>query len=165
MQAIADADAVLLVGDISRPLSEQDRELKARVQTFRCFVVLNKADLPCLWSPEEKRDFAGAWPFAEVSAKTMAGIQELRTRILEQILGTAGMGQDGVLVTNLRHCRNLEAADKDLERAIAALRDGLSEEFVLTDLHRGLKNLGEITGETGVEDLLTEIFSRFCVGK
>ena len=164
VQAIADADAVLLVADVSRPLSQQDLELKERVQPFRCFAVLNKSDLPCFWSPEEKRDFAGAWPFAEVSAKTMAGIEDLRAKILEQIFG-AGVSKYGILVTNLRHCRNMEAAEEGLARAATALRDGLSEEFALADLHRGLRNLGEITGETGVEDLLTEIFSRFCVGK
>jgi tRNA modification GTPase len=75
------------------------------------------------------------------------------------------MTQDGILVTNLRHCRNLEDAEQGLARAAAALREGLSEEFALTDLHQGLQKLGEITGETGVEDLLSEIFSHFCVGK
>jgi tRNA modification GTPase len=75
------------------------------------------------------------------------------------------MRQDGILVTSLRHCRTLESAEGDLGRATTALQNGVSEEFALLDLHSGLRKLGEITGETGVEDLLTEIFSRFCVGK
>jgi tRNA modification GTPase len=52
-----------------------------------------------------------------------------------------------------------------LTRAGCALRDGLSEEFVLVDLHAALREFGAITGETSVEDLLNEIFSRFCIGK
>ena len=75
------------------------------------------------------------------------------------------MHQDGIMVTNLRHCHCLEGAERDLERAIESLREGLSEEFVLLDLHAGLKKLGMITGETDVDDLLTEIFSHFCIGK
>ena len=75
------------------------------------------------------------------------------------------MRRDGMLVTNLRHCRTLESAEADLGCAIATLQNGTSEEFALLDLHAGLRKLGEITGETGVEDLLSEIFSRFCVGK
>jgi tRNA modification GTPase len=164
-EAIADADAILLVGDTSRPLTKQDLALVEQLRDLRCFVVLNKADLPSCWSQREREEFSGAWPWKEVSAKTLAGIDELRARVLGQILGPAGMDQDGILVTNLRHCRNLEEAERDLARAASALEDGLSEEFALTDLHRGLKKLGEITGETCVEDLLSEIFSRFCIGK
>jgi tRNA modification GTPase len=164
-QAIADADAVILVGDLSRPLSPQDLALKEQLKDLRCLVVLNKLDLPSCWSPEEKREFSGSWPCAEVSAKKMEGIEGLRSQILENLFGAGGVQQDGMMITNLRHYRSLEAAESDLSRAAAALRNGLSEEFVLTDLHQCLRRFGEITGETGVEDLLTEIFSRFCIGK
>jgi tRNA modification GTPase len=164
-QAIADADAVLLVSDTSRLLSSEDLVLKTMLQDLRCLVVLNKADLPCRWSRDEKDEFCGVFPCAQVSAKTLSGIEALRERILEQIFGGSGIPSDGMLVTNLRHCRCLEAAAEDLSKAIAALENGLSEEFALTDLHRCLRRFGEITGETGVEDLLSEIFSRFCIGK
>jgi tRNA modification GTPase len=165
MQAIADADAVILVADTSRPQSQEDLDLKEQLRGSQCIAVMNKSDLPCCWSPVERREFAGDGTWAEVSAKTMAGIEGLRAKILNHILGSAGMRQDGMLVTNLRHCRTLESADAHLERATAALQNGTSEEFALLDLHAGLRKLGEITGETGVEDLLGEIFSRFCIGK
>jgi tRNA modification GTPase len=163
--AIADADAVLLVGDTSRSRTEEDMRLRAQIRDLRCLVVLNKSDLSPRWSEAERSEFAGAWPRIEVSAKTGAGIAELRAKILKQILGDRGMHQDGMLVTNLRHRRALEEAQRDLVNAISALKTDISEEFVLTDLHRGLRTLGEITGETGVEDLLSEIFSKFCIGK
>jgi tRNA modification GTPase len=165
MEAIADADAVLLVTDTSRPPSNQDSELKERLRNFQCIAVMNKADLPTCWSRDERMQFAGSWPLAEVSAKTMHGIDGLRTMILDQILGSSGERRDGMLVTNLRHCRSLEEAATDLSLAASALRTGVSEEYALVDLHRGLRKLGEITGETGVDDLLSEIFSRFCIGK
>jgi tRNA modification GTPase len=165
LEAIVDADAILLVVDRSQPYSQQDAALRQQSSQSLCVVVMNKSDLPSAWPPEEMQKFAGNWPFVEVSAKTGSGIEELRTAILKGLLGTAGVQQDSMLITNLRHVHNLEAAEKDLAHAANALQDGLSEEFALVDLHGGLKNLGAITGETGMDDLLSEIFSRFCIGK
>ncbi len=165
LRAVADADAILLVVDAGRPQSRQDRALKRRLQRLSCIVVMNKSDLPARWSPEEKLEYAGDWPCVDVSAKTGAGIAELRSAILNHILGGPGTRRDGILVTNLRHCIYMEAADKSLSRAGDALREGLSEEFVLADLHDALQQLGAIVGETRTEELLEEIFSRFCIGK
>jgi tRNA modification GTPase len=100
-----------------------------------------------------------------VSAKTGFGIKELRSAILNGLLGAGAMQLDTILITNLRHVHNLEDSEKHLEKAAEALQEGLSEEFALMHLHNGLNKLGAITGETCTEDLLTEIFSRFCVGK
>lgn len=165
LRAVADADAILLVVDTGRPPSRQDRALKKRLQGLSCIVVMNKSDLPARWSPEEKLEYSGHWPFVEVSAKTGAGITDLRSVILEHILGGPDAGRDGFLVTNLRHCISMEAAEKSLLKAGQALREGLSEEFVLVDLHDALRHLGTIVGETKTEDLLEDIFSRFCIGK
>jgi tRNA modification GTPase len=164
-QAIADSDAILLVIDASRPKSAEDMNLRNELRDSRCIAVLNKSDLPSCWTHEEISIFAGDWPWLEVSAKTGSGIDRLRTVILDGLMGSGENSQDGIMVTNLRHCHCLEKAKTDLENAVAALMEGLSEEFALVDLHRGLKALGEITGETHVEDLLTQIFSRFCIGK
>jgi tRNA modification GTPase len=164
-QAMADADAVLLVVDASRPRTKQDSVIRERLGGLSCIAVLNKADLKMRWSDREKREYAGNWPFIEVSAKTGSGINELKAAILNGILGTSSTPREGILITNLRHCYCLEEMEKHLDNAGAALSQGLSEEFALIDLHAGLRKLGEITGETHVEDLLTEIFSRFCIGK
>jgi tRNA modification GTPase len=165
LEAIVDADAILFVVDRSRPLSLQDEALKQKLVNNSCLVVINKADLSSAWSDEQKRSFSGRWPYLEVSAKTGSGIGSLRRAILGELLGAGGLQQDTVLVTNLRHIHSLESAEMDLERAACSLKDGISEEFALVDLHKGLKKLGEITGETSVEDMLSEIFSHFCVGK
>lgn len=179
LQAIADADAILFVTDTSAPISQQDLKFKHRVEHLPCIVVMNKSDLPCAWTPSEKQKFmdthkelvgthgisGGAHPYIEVSAKTGYGIAGLRTAILNRILGEGGLRQDGILVTNLRHYHSLKAAATYFANAVSALKEGLSEEFALIDLHGGLRELGTLTGETDVEDILTEIFSRFCVGK
>lgn len=165
LQAIADADAIVLVVDTSVPITRADLELKERLDPFPCIVAMNKADIIACWSATEKSEFAAGKPWTEVSAKSGAGVENLRKVILEHTLGSAGLQSDGILVTNLRHWRSLEGAKDDLRCAVKALSDGLSEEFALSDLHRALQKLGGITGETGIEDLLGEIFSRFCIGK
>ncbi|HYK88445.1 MAG TPA: tRNA uridine-5-carboxymethylaminomethyl(34) synthesis GTPase MnmE [Acidobacteriota bacterium] len=165
MRAIADADAILLVVDTSRPQAAEDAEFRERLESPACIVVMNKADVPSVWSTQEKALYAGGHPCVEVSALFGTNMNSLREAILRHLFGGEGPQRDGILITNLRHCRCLETALAALEKAADALREGLSEEFVLVDLHDGLKSLGTITGETSVEDLLGEIFSRFCIGK
>ncbi|MBP1609076.1 MAG: tRNA modification GTPase trmE [Acidobacteria bacterium] len=163
--AMADADAILLVVDISQGVTAEDEHLKESLGELSCMVVMNKADLPCAWAPDQKREYAAGRPGVEVSAKTGLGIQDLRSTIMKHLFGEPGLERDGVLVTNLRHYQCIQAAERRLETAAAALREGLSEEFVLFDLNGALKNLGAITGEVDAEDILQEIFSRFCIGK
>jgi tRNA modification GTPase len=164
-QAIADADAVVMVVDGSCRVYPEDIELRKEMESLRCFLAINKCDLPSAWSGEEKNKFAGDWHIWDVSAKTKMGIAQLRTGIIEMMLGNSGTVPDGMLVTNLRQCNLLRRAEENLARAARAIGEGVSEEYVLIDLRKALEELGEITGETGVEDLLGEIFSRFCIGK
>ena len=165
LRAIADADAILMVVDRSRLPSAEDEDLRLRLQDLSCIVVMNKCDLECRWPEDREAAFAGSWPRIHVSAKSGDHIETLRKEILQHLFGDAAAQRDGVLITNLRHCRCLESALQHLTHAGSALREGLSEEFVLVDLHAGLREFGLITGETTVEDLLNEIFSRFCIGK
>jgi tRNA modification GTPase len=164
-QAISDAEAVLIVVDRSRTPEEEDLNIKKKLQNLYCIVVMNKNDLDSRWTPLEMEKFAGDWPWLEVSAKYGGGIDCLRSMIMDKIFGSGDMQREDVLVTNLRHLQYLEALEEDMVQAAGALSEGLSEEFPLMHLHKGLKNIGAITGETSVEDLLTEIFSRFCIGK
>jgi tRNA modification GTPase len=165
LRAMVDADVILFVLDQSQRLSEQDEALKKKLEGLSCIVVMNKSDLSSKWSSAEKAEWAGSRPYVDVSAKTGAGIAGLRHTIISRITGGDGVGLEGILVTNLRHYQNLDAAGKSLRKAASALKEGLSEEFALLDLHRALHELGAITGEVSVEDLLGEIFSRFCIGK
>jgi tRNA modification GTPase len=164
-RVMADVDAILLVLDTSLPWCEEDERVSRSLRTASCVVAFNKCDLAGTWAEKEKGRYGGLWPCVEVSARTGAGIEDLRRAIHQQFFGGTARECEGLLVTNLRHCQCLEAAQERLEAAMAALRAGMSEEFVLTDLHSGLRKLGEITGETTVEEILGQIFSRFCIGK
>src|SRR4029453_8560921 len=104
---------------------------------------MNKTPAPCRWVPEEKERSAGNWACAEVSAKTGAAIEKLQRAILQHLFGDEGPDLDGIPGTNLRHCHGMEGAEEDLSKAARGLRDGLSEEFALVDLHAALRVLGE----------------------
>ena len=164
-QATVDANAVLLIIDAGRNLTEEVYNMRQWLASSTGIVVLNKSDLPARITEEEKLALAGSWQHIDVSAKTGHGIEEVKSLLLKQILNGEEFDPDDFLITNLRHCQALEKALDGLERARDALVQGMSEEFALFDLHKALDALGEITGETGVENLLNEIFSRFCIGK
>lgn len=164
-QAIADAEAILIVIDRNLPPGEEDYKIKSELRKLSCIVVINKNDLESRWTLADMKTFAGKWPWIEVSAKYGTGIDRLRSLIFEKTFGSGEIQRDDVLVTNLRHCQYLRALEEEMIRAAEALNGGLSEEFALIHLHRGLKHIGAITGETSVDNLLTEIFSRFCIGK
>ncbi|MBP1597446.1 MAG: tRNA modification GTPase trmE [Acidobacteria bacterium] len=165
IRLLSDVDAILLVLDTSRAYCGEDQNLLERMRGYSCIVAFNKCDLPCAWTAEDKAEFAGKWQCEEVSALTGENVDRLRAAIRRHLFGEDAFERDGLLVTQLRHSQCLESARAALEAAAGALRGGESEEFVLADLYRGLRKLGEITGETGVEEILGAVFSRFCIGK
>ena len=99
-----------------------------------------------------------------ISAKTGAGIEELRAR-LRGTVDTSGAYTGETIVTNARHYEALQRASSALEAARAALKSGLSGELLSEDIREVLNILGEITGSITSEDILQNIFSRFCIGK
>jgi tRNA modification GTPase len=164
-QAIEESDCVLMVIDGSRELSDEDRKIRDELGERKCLLTVNKCDLPQKWSPQEISGFSGDWPWVEVSAKKGLAIDQLRDAIIKDILGEDRDAQDGTMVTNLRQSLCLEEALTFLGKAAISFDKGFSEEFALADLHLCLQKMGEVTGETQVEDLLGMIFSKFCIGK
>jgi tRNA modification GTPase len=160
-RAMGDADLVLLVLDGSTPVGPEDRELLQRTADTPRIVVMNKSDLST-FAP-----LARCAPDVEainVSARTGAGLPALHDAMLAK-LNSAGCEDDGILITNARHYDLLCNTRRELEKARACFRDRHSEELVLAPLHNALKLLGQITGETTTEDILSEIFATFCIGK
>ena len=155
-RALEQADLVLLVLDGSRRSDDLERETLARAaeEGARWVAVVNKIDLPRKAGFEETLG---------VSAKTGEGIAELRRLLRERLVGAGPM--EHPIVTNGRHAAALGQALAKLTTAAGAVRDGLSEEWVLEDLKQARQELAAITGEFGVEDLYDRIFSTFCIGK
>ena len=163
--ATAVADLVLLVLDRSRALGAEDAALLARTRNRARVLVVNKIDLEAAWC--EETPGGGTGPVVCVSAKTGEGVSELREAIRSALVGE-GAPQEPPAVTNVRHSGLLEEARGALERAAGSARAGGragSEEFVLADVREACAALERITGERTTDDLLAEIFGRFCIGK
>jgi len=147
--------------DGSTDLGPSDRQLIAETEGTRRVVVMNKSDLSGF------RVSAGCVAELQpinVSARTGAGLSALRVAILAS-LSADGVDDSSLLITNARHYDLLCSTQREIEAARDALRERHSEELILVPLHNSLKFLGQITGETTTEDILSEIFATFCIGK
>ena len=160
-RAMGDSDLVLVVLDGSADPGPSDRELIDQTAETRRLIVFNKSDLPSFNSAaccvEDQQAI-------NVSARTGDGLTALRAAILSSVHSN-GMDDGSLLITNARHYDLLCSTQRELEAARSALRDRHSEELVLVPLHNALRFLGQITGETTTEDILSEIFATFCIGK
>jgi tRNA modification GTPase len=160
-RAMVDADLLLLVIDGSEPLSPEDKSLLDQTTDSRRVVALNKSDLPSFSSSL----FIGCdAKSVEVSARTGAGLDKLRAAILEPF-GSMDAEGTGLLITNARHHDLLRRAESEVISSIALVEEHASEELSLVGLHNALRLLDEITGETTAEDILSQIFATFCIGK
>jgi tRNA modification GTPase len=155
------ADLVLLVLDRAEALWDEDRELLALVRARPVIVILNKADLPAAISREEIGLDA---PVVELSAVTGAGLPELEAALRELLLGPAVQSESPALA-NLRQRAAAERAAAALDLAAHSAAAGASEELLAVDLMAAAVALGEITGEDVREDVIQNLFARFCVGK
>ena len=160
-RAMGDADLVLLVIDGSNEVGPEDEELLKQTADVRRIVVMNKSDLPSFGSVARCVNDVEA---INVSARTGEGLPALHGAILTK-LNSTGAENGSLLITNARHYDLLCSARRELESARTCFQDRHSEELVLAPLHNALKLLGQITGETTTEDILSEIFTTFCIGK
>jgi tRNA modification GTPase len=160
-RAMGDSDLILVVLDGSTDLGPSDHELINQTADTRRLIVLNKSDLPRFKAAACCVDELQA---INVSARTGEGLSALRAAILSS-LNSNGFDDGSLLITNARHYDLLCNTQREIEVARVALHDRHSEELVLAPLHNALKFLGQITGETTTEDILSEIFATFCIGK
>jgi len=160
-RAMSDSDLVLVVLDGSDEFGPSDQELLDQTESTRRLLVMNKSDLPAF---SVSRSCIEELQAINVSARTGEGLDALRTAILASV-NSNGIDDGGLLITNARHYDLLCSTQRELEAGRAALSDRHSEELVLVPLHNALKFLGQITGETTTEDILSEFFATICIGK
>ena len=172
MEALADADLVLVVVDCSQPASAEDDELIHQAAQRSSIVVENKSDL--LASPKEwmgpietqaRKGQRGRAPHIRTSAVTAEGIAELRAEILRHIAGESGAAEETGFLTNVRHQGLVRDSLSSLEAARIAVANRVPHEMLLLDLYNALCPLDAITGATTSDDILNLIFSTFCIGK
>lgn len=155
---IDQSDLILFLCDVSRPWEEADERIRALTAERRTVLVANKSDLPPAFDPP--------FPTVRVSAKTGQGLAELKEAIRRPFLGRESRAQDpGVTLSNLRHRVALEKGLEALNSVAEGAREKRSLELLAADLSLAMNRLGEITGEVTNDEILGEIFSKFCIGK
>ena len=123
-------------------------------------MLLNKSDL---LSPQQEQEFARFSP-GYISAKNKEGIDELKEEILNKV-NLGKINTDDVLVSNIRHLESLQKTSEALARVLENADNNVASDFLSMDIKQALYYLGEITGEVTTDDLLENIFSKFCIGK
>lgn len=163
-RAIADADLVMIVLDGSQPLVEDDYDIFDEVDESSYLVAVNKSDLESFKTIELDHLHNQPTAILNISAKTGAGLDTLRAAILEPF-STFDTNDTGLLITDARHFDLLQRTRSALKASIELLEQRASEELVLVGLYDGLRFVGEVTGETTPDDVLSQIFATFCIGK
>lgn len=167
---MADADIVIVILDSSEQTSDEDREILDSVKDSTFIVALNKidkvpsTDIDHIVAAEHSALASMREKIVPISAKTGEGIDDLRHAIVAPF-GIQEITAGGFLITDARHHDLLIRATDDILNSIKLLDQKMSEEIVLVGLHNALRYLGDVTGETTTEDMLTQIFSTFCIGK
>ena len=160
------ADLIIYVADASRKLDENDREIAQIIAGKKVVVLLNKSDLEPVLTREELCIFLeDEFPVIEVSAKEEKGIRELEQQLKTMFLSGDLSFNDEVMITNMRQKSALQDAYMSLRKVQESIEDQMPEDFYSIDLMDAYEALGSITGETIGEDLVNEIFSKFCMGK
>jgi len=162
---MAEADLVVLVIDSHQGLDEEDRRIKEELKGKRVVIAWNKIDLPPRISLDQaKREFPEEM-IVPISALHRQGLDEFKDAIVSEVIRHKIESPTGVLITSLRHKQALEKTEDALNKFLADISLDIPLEFLALHIQAGLEFLGEIVGETTPEDILHQIFSRFCIGK
>ncbi len=162
-ETASSADLVLYVIDPQQGFDDEDMATLSDLDAEKVLIVHNKSDLglsrPVLPAP------FNTLPEVLLSAKEETGVDDLSAVIRERAMAQAPESADSFYVTNVRHLSLLDVARKDVAQFQKSLNMGLPEDLLVIDLQHAWENLGLITGDTAADDLLDEIFSKFCLGK
>lgn len=161
---VNEADLVLYVVDSSSVLDENDEEIISFLKDQNVIVLLNKSDLPSAVNSEMVQERLSK-PVISVSAREETGIEEFADLLEKMFLEGKVSFNDEVYLTNARQKNAMEEAKRSFERVKESIEAGMPEDFFSIDLMAAYDSLGQILGESVGEDLVNEIFSKFCMGK
>jgi tRNA modification GTPase len=161
-KAITQADLILLVLDASQPLTQEDLELLDATADKQRIVVLNKQDLPVRM---ELDDHVDASQIVRTSITTGAGVAALDTKIADLFNDGIENSQTTLMVSNSRQIGLLRQAKVSLQAVLDGIQAGMPIDLVQIDMTAAWDKLGEITGDAAPDELITQLFSQFCLGK
>lgn len=168
-ESLSRADLVIYMVDASTVLDENDEEILGLLSDKKTIVLLNKSDLEksttenMVFSHLEERGMNH--PVLSVSMKEEIGVKEIKNKIKEMFFAGEISFNDEILITNVRQKSFLQSALDSLNMVRQSIEDEMPEDFYSIDLVSASEELGNITGECASEDLVNEIFSKFCMGK
>lgn len=158
------ADLVIYVVDASIPLDEDDKKIIEILKDRNTIILLNKSDLTPVITEEEMKGYLNK-RILSISAKHRIGIDELENTIEEMFFDGKIQMNEEVYITNARHTASLMEVQGSLKLVKQSILDGMPEDFYSIDLMNAYEELGKIIGESVEDDLVNEIFSKFCMGK
>ena len=168
----AKADLILYVVDASVPLDESDQDIVSVIQNKKVIVLLNKSDLDMVVTEQELNEYfyhksekKKSIRIIRTSTKENIGMDEFEEVIKDLFFKGEIKANNEVIITNMRHKEALMEAEKSMQMVMESLQDHMPEDFYSIDLMSAYASLGTIIGEEVGEDLVNEIFSKFCMGK
>ncbi|MDD6491717.1 MAG: tRNA uridine-5-carboxymethylaminomethyl(34) synthesis GTPase MnmE [Firmicutes bacterium] len=161
-----DADLIIYVVDSSVPMDENDFEIKKLIKNKKCIVLFNKSDLESKISFDKlKSELDENMIIVKTSTKNQIGMDDFKNAIKELFFHGEVSFNNEVMITNLRHKEALQETLDSLCQVKKSLEADMPEDFYSIDLMSAYSSLGKIIGEEVEEDLVNEIFSKFCMGK
>lgn len=159
------ADLVIFIIDSSRKISDEDMEIINIIDQKKAIVVLNKIDLEKVITRDEVELMLPEAIIIETSMEKQQGIDLIEEKIVDMVYGGKVSQSSSIMVTNVRHKNILENASKSISDGIEMTRKKEALEFIEIDVNSSYETLGEIIGETVQDDIINEVFARFCLGK
>ncbi|MER2295229.1 MAG: tRNA uridine-5-carboxymethylaminomethyl(34) synthesis GTPase MnmE [Desemzia incerta] len=164
-KALVDADLILLVFNQNEPLTDEDKALIEATNQNHRIIILNKMDLPNKLDLEELEFLVGEDAIVKTSVLTQSGVDVLESKIADLFFSGNTGEKDATYVSNVRHIALLNDAETALDDVINGVESGMPVDLVQIDMTRCWDLLGEITGDSVQDELLTQLFSQFCLGK
>ena len=162
----ADADLVIFVLDSSVPLDQNDYDIMEMIREKKCIILFNKTDMESFVSFDDlKEKTDDSHIMIKISAKENTGIDDFEKAVEKMFFQGKIRENDEVMITNMRHKEALLEVKESLLQVKKSLDAGMPEDFYSIDLMSAYQSLGRIIGEETSEDLVNEIFSKFCMGK
>ena len=158
------ADLIIYVIDSSTKLDESDYEIIELLKGKNSIILLNKSDLNVVTEESEVKELIDS-KIISISAKRNIGIDELENTIKDMFFNGEVSFNDEIYITNIRHKNLLNQSIISLKHVLNSISDGMPEDFYSIDLMSAYESLGLIIGESVEDDLVEEIFSKFCMGK
>lgn len=162
---LQDAELVICVVDGSEGLTAEDEEILQAASEKPCVIIVNKSDLEIDTTLQQLQDRFGIDKVMPLSARTNEGIDRFAAWLKNYVYGSEGTLSDGVYVQNARHEELLRQALQSLQDAQRAAQERLPYDCIVIDVRNAIDLLGEITGDTVQDEIINEIFARFCIGK